>query len=287
MPENTLIPPTNTEGLTQSRHGFYGRFGSGGNVDVSYIQSVMDFDFLNNITLIEDIKGSDKWKVRDLFQRNVDRTRVDDEIIPFLERPDSIKFFAPLALVLLPAANEEVDNELVEVRKENVEDEGAKYTKHSLGDSAAFFEYRDHRAFSKVKWNPNKVKLVAVDGQHRISALKTMLDDERVDPLVTSMNIPILIIGFSKSYNHIEGQHVPSLLDVVRQTFVYINNKSQRINESRSILLNNEDINCLAVQEVIQSAHDNDNNKDDVQFLLKLTNFIPLLIMYTFCRKSL
>lgn len=277
MPNNIPIPPTTGGGLTQSRNGFYGRFGSGGNVDVSYIQTAMDFEFLNNITLIEDIKGSDKWKVRDLFQRNVDRNRVEDDIVPYLKKPDSIKFFAPLALVLLPTTDGEVDKDLIEIEtKENITDEGAVYTQHTLEDKAAFFEYPGHRAFSKVKWNPDKVKLVAVDGQHRISALKMLLDDEKSDPLVTSMNIPILVIGFSKSKNLVEGQHTPSLLDVVRETFVYINNKSQKINESRSILLDNENINCLAVQEVIQSAHDNDNNKDDAT--TKDSSSIPLVM---------
>jgi len=262
MPDNIPQPPTTSGGLSQSKLGFYGRFGSGGNVDVSYIQSVIDFEALNNITLIEDIKGSDKWQVRDLFQRNVDRNRVEDEIVPFLKDPETIKFFAPLALVLLPMTDGEVNKDLVEISDENVKDEGTDYLKHSIGD-AAFFEYKDAPAYSKVKWNPDKVKLVAVDGQHRISALKMLLDDEQRDPLVSNMNIPILIIGFSKSKNLIQGEHLPTLLDVVRQTFVYINNKSQKINESRAILLDNEDINCVAVQEVIQRAHNNDNNKDD------------------------
>jgi len=263
MSNNMPKPPSKIGGLTQSRLGFYGRFGSGGNVDVSYVQTVMDFDFLNNITLIEDIKGSDKWKVRDLFQRNVDRNRVEDEIVPFLKEPDSIKFFAPLALVLLPISDGEVNKELVEISNEDVIEDETTFIKHNLGDTAAFFEHKEVPAYSRVKWNPDKVKLVAVDGQHRISALKMLLDDEQVDPLVSKMNIPILVIGFSKSKNLIEGHYVPSLLDVVRQTFVYINNKSQKINESRAILLDNEDINCLAVQEVIQFAHDNDNNLDD------------------------
>ena len=45
MPEQTTRPPTRVDTLNMVRHGFYGKFGSGGNVEVSYIQSVMDFDF--------------------------------------------------------------------------------------------------------------------------------------------------------------------------------------------------------------------------------------------------
>ena len=257
-------PPIKSGSLTQSRLGFYGKFGSGGNVDISFIQSVMNFDFLNNITLIEDIKGSDKWDVRDLFQRNVDQLRVENDIYPFFKDSETIKFFAPLALVLLPMDKLEINKNLIEINDEDVIEDDTPYIKHSIGDSVDFFECDQAPSFSKVKWNPDKVKLVAVDGQHRISALKMLLDDEKQDPIVQNMNIPILIIGYSKSKNLDENAHVPKLLDVVRQTFVYINNKSQKINESRAILLDNENINSLAVQETIQKAHSNDNNDDDI-----------------------
>ena len=51
---------------------------------------------------------------------------------------------------------------------------------------------------------------------------------------------------------------VPKLLDVVRKTFVYINSKTQKINEARRILLDDEDITCVCTQEVVQIAHSND-----------------------------
>ena len=251
-------PKSQGDKLTQIKDGYYGKFGSGGNVEVSYIQSVMDFEFLNEITLIEDIKGSDKWQVRDLFQRNVDQNRVEDDLIPFFKNEKSIKFFAPLALVLLPMNGSEVNNKLVEIQS----DRSDEYTKHKLGNSVEFNEYEDSAAYSNVKWNPQKIKLVAVDGQHRVTALKMLLHDDQENKLINEMKIPILIIGFSKMHNAAQKSFVPPLLDVVRQTFVYINNKSQKINESRAILLDNEDINCVAVQELVQRAHDNDNEKD-------------------------
>ena len=261
MPEQTTRPPTRVDTLNMVRHGFYGKFGSGGNVEVSYIQSVMDFDFLDEITLIENIKGSDQWDVRDLFQRNVDRHRVDKEIIPFLKDKSSTKFFAPLVLVLLPMEDgEKVSNTLKEI---NSEQPSEGFINHNLGDFIQFAEYVEDSAFSSVKWNREKIKLVAVDGQHRVTALKTILHDDRRDPLVDSMKIPVLLIGFSKSSTPNDSNFVPTLLDEVRKTFVYINNKSQQINESRAILLDNEDINSIAVQEIVQNAHDNDKEANE------------------------
>ena len=46
MPQITPPPNTNNDPLNQQKLGFYGKFGSGGNIEVSYVQSVMNFDFL-------------------------------------------------------------------------------------------------------------------------------------------------------------------------------------------------------------------------------------------------
>jgi len=253
MPQITPPPNTNNDPLNQQKLGFFGKFGSGGNVEVSYVQSVMNFDFLDKISLIENIKGSDRWDVRDLFQRNVDDDRVSNGLIPFFKNPDAIKFFAPLALVLLPVDGEEVDSQLYELEKNTTSD---NYDTYRLNDSYEFNVHKTEPSYSFVKWNDRRVKVVAVDGQHRLSALKRLKDDPKTPDILSHMNIPILILGFSKTPSSTGS--VPKLLDVVRKTFVYINSKTQKINEARRILLDDEDITCVCTQEVVQIAHSND-----------------------------
>ena len=57
---------------------FYGIYGIMGEEDtaVKYLQTAIDIDDLDRLTLVEDISGSEEWSVRDLFQRDVDRDRV-------------------------------------------------------------------------------------------------------------------------------------------------------------------------------------------------------------------
>ena len=256
MPEIIAPPTTNSDPLNQQKLGFYGKFGSGGNIEVSYVQSVMNFDFLDKISLIEEIKGSDRWDVRDLFQRNVDDDRVSNGLIPFFKNPDAIKFFAPLALVLLPIENDEVVSNL------QVLEEGDKdnYDTYRLNDNYEFNVHKTEPSYSFVKWNDRKVKIVAVDGQHRLSALKRLKNDPTAPEILSHMNIPILVLGFSKTPSSTGS--VPKLLDVVRKTFVYINSKTQKINEARRILLDDEDITCVCTQEVVQIAHTNDQKRN-------------------------
>jgi len=268
------LPPINRDKLNQQKLGYFGKFGSGGNVEVTYIQTVLDFDFLDKITLIEHIKGSDRWDVQDLFQRNVDDVRVSKEIFPFFQNSETIKFFAPLALVLLPIDGNEINPQLDELKTKDLSLPEGEYKVHRLSNLYEFHEHVEEPAYSHVKWDDTKVKIVAVDGQHRLSALKRIMKDDPPAPILGHMKIPVILIGFSKTVGDVEGR-VPKLLEVVRQTFVYINSKSQRINESRKILLDNEDLNAVCTQQIVQAAHSNDQN-DSINNIEKTE--IPLMM---------
>jgi len=271
QPPNITLPA-----LNQTMPGFYGEFGHGGNVEVRFIQSVITSDFLSKIKLIEQISGSERWNIKDLFQRNVDHDRVNQEILPYLRDPNRVQFIPPLTLVLLPMGegNNVIDSlEVVEKQEESVDG----YSYNTYGDDEYFKFYdsaQGHHQFASVKWNDSKVNLVAVDGQHRLTAFKTWMDDpDKTDAdRLESMSIPVVILGFSRYSDHFNSA---SLLDVVRNTFVYINSKSQKINESRRILLDDESATCVCTQEVVQYAHQNDQKEfEEID-----TNKIPLMMI--------
>ena len=87
------IPMHQQPALNKELSGFFGKFGRGSNVEVRYLQSVITHEFLSNIKLIEEIDGSDKWNVKDLFQRNVDHDRVENELVPYFKDKSKVKFF--------------------------------------------------------------------------------------------------------------------------------------------------------------------------------------------------
>ena len=64
-----------------------------------------------------------------------------------------------------------------------------------------------------------------------------------------------MVVSFRSVAN---GREPPSVLDVVRSLFVYINTEARPLSESRRILLDDESVNAIAVQELLERAHDND-----------------------------
>src|SRR4051794_38872800 len=98
----TTPPDILLEEYSQKKLGYFGELGAGANARVMFLQTAITRDELDDITLIENIPGSEKWDVRDLFQRDVDKVRVQQSIVPWLQDKSTVKFFNPLTLILLP-----------------------------------------------------------------------------------------------------------------------------------------------------------------------------------------
>ena len=84
-----------------SLSGHYGKLGEG-RYGVRFIQTAVDVRELDKLKLITQLPASEKWPIRNLFQRDINHERVHEEIIPYFLNSNTIKFFNPLTIVLLP-----------------------------------------------------------------------------------------------------------------------------------------------------------------------------------------
>lgn len=257
------IPKTPQNFYNRNKMGIYGNLGQGANADIIFIQTTITRDDLDSITLIKNIPGSEQWDIRDLFQRDVDDVRVEKEIIPYFKDNKKVKYFSPITLILLPM--DEESNIIKHI-------DFIKPIDHKSGEVVKSIErknyykidfYDDSTPFAKIEWNDRKCFLVAIDGQHRLSALHRWKKEVRSS--FSDWKIPVVILNILKVD---EKKESVNLLEIVRNTFVYINSKSERINPAREILLNDESVNAICTQELIQDAHSNDLkeiNKRNIQ----------------------
>lgn len=258
----------------QTIGGVYGEFGSGANTRVFYLQSAIRPTDIDKTTLISDISGSERWEVRDLFQREVDVTRVTKGLLPYLQNPDQVKFFNPLTLTMLPydASSNQILSDMPEVAvtvNPSTNDSPETVTIEMKG----FYRYQhDPNApeWAMLEWNDTRVKLVAIDGQHRLSALKRFARDRRQDSDFQEWSIPVVIIAFRPVEGSAEKR---SILEVVRSIFININTQARKPNRARQILLSDNSITAVAAQELLQVAHVNDLLPDDQ----RVPHKVPLL----------
>jgi hypothetical protein len=251
---NTKLPIGTRIVYNFSKLGIYGELGQGANAKIRFLETVITKDELDNITLISQIPGSETWEVRDLFQRDVDDNRVTNQILPYLKNDTLVKYFNPITLILLPMSDsgKEVLKEIEFISPEISEDSQIKEV-YEKKNYYKFSIFDNDEPLAKIEWNNQKCVLVAIDGQHRISALKRWKSEP--NNKFEDWKIPVIILNIFK-VNKLDD--TANILEVVRKTFRYINTKSEEVNTARDILLNDESVNAICAQELIQFAHEND-----------------------------
>jgi hypothetical protein len=271
MPIITNQKPT----YNQVLHGVFGEFGQGGGAQIFFLQTVIRPKDLDKIALVGDIEGSEKWEVRDLFQRDVDLERVSGGLVPYLLDQNSIKFFNPLTLTFIPPSVGNNSFASVIQTLDTTSEYFGKYEYQCI-DNDGKFRFRhvtDSYENGVVEWNDSETKLVAIDGQHRLSALKNISDDiegrQHID--FDNWSIPVVIFGV-RSIDE-ERTRDQRTLDIIRRTFVYINTEAKAPTETRQILLNDSLVNEICTQEFVQYYHSNDCESEPDPEILPLFVF--------------
>ena len=262
-----FIPPMDK--YKSALGGMYGEFGTGGNVQARYLQIVLQPGDIKQIDLIADIKGSEKWPIQDLFQRIVDNNRVENEIIPYLRNREVVKFFNPISLIALPMDKDNTVFKDFHFLPESDDNE----------NKSVVIEYPDYyklemlqeRRYARFRWDSSKTRIVAIDGQHRLTAMRRIIDsDDSAD--IHQWTIPAVLIVMTKDKSHEESSN---LLEVARKIFLYINENARLVSDNRKILLDDEQPGNIFVQELLQKMHENDS----MEFNNRKSGVPPLLMV--------
>lgn len=255
-------PPVTDRPFNQRLAGVFGEFGAGTGVSALYLQTALEPAQLDDISLISDIEGSERWHVRDLFQRDVDIDRVTNSLLPYLASDDKVKFFNPLTLTPLPWSPDtgSIESAIppLDEAQQRIDGEGND-TWHCLSNGR---HYRirwveGSPEYGVLEWSSVRTRLVAIDGQHRLSGLKRMWKDQASAQRrrLLSWRIPVVIVAFRPQDG---AEDLPSLVEIVRKIFVYINTTAQEVSPARQILLSDELPSAICTQEILERSHEND-----------------------------
>lgn len=253
--------PQRASEFNKSYFGIAGKIGDGANAQIYYLQTTLKMKELIDIQLIQNLPGSEKWGIKSLFQRNVDEVRIngDDGLVKYFKNKNKIKYFNPITLVVLPIENKTPKTVITKL-KEKLDEEfndikGISYTKENYFRLCR--QKENDGSFGKIEWNSDNCDVVAVDGQHRLTALKKIHQDTKgkKEGSIDSWEIPVIFLIVSKKEASMKADN---LIEIIRKIFVYINMKAVRINDKREIILNDESIECICVQEIISKFHENE-----------------------------
>ncbi len=155
---------------------------------IPYFQISMTFtDAANCLRLVNEMPGSAamNWKIEELFQRDIDWGRVEGKIVPYLKKQTEPQFFNSLTIALLPIRSDKLGTfdpkEHWHAPSLDGEDQFATGTVRHFGPItcgywANWSEPSDDNArLGQLCWNTEQICGVAIDGQHRLAAIKQVV----------------------------------------------------------------------------------------------------------------
>lgn len=251
------LPPIEKDPLNLKLTGACGEFGAGAGVQAFYLQTTIEPQMLDQISMIRDIEGSERWPVPDLFQREVDTERITTKLLPYLKSDDKVKFFNPLTLTLLPMEENRPSHIAAEIPhlEASTSDFGGQTCREYRRQDLYLAREFPGSNYGEIRWNGLRVKVVAIDGQHRLAALKRQWHDPQGPGGLETWRIPAVVVLFRDAGTE---DRLPGLVEVIRKIFVYINTTAQQVNPARAILLSDESPSAVCTQELLETFHQND-----------------------------
>jgi hypothetical protein len=271
-----LLPTANTEEDTRDYnlpiYGQKGEYSLSAAVKVPYFMALMDLKRVTKeLKTHEEVSPSleTNYNLVELFQRNIDPERVQKEIVDgYLKNPNKLKFFNSLTIVLLP---KEPSGRIVkDFEPYPNNDPEIPYQHGNAFDQ--FFDNKEWErqvfggvqfvttqtaALSRLRWDAKRVDAVAVDGQHRLKALKLWMEkknNELVD-VEKSTRIPIifLLLHESAGFKAASGNN-SGIKAIAREIFSDLNKNAREVDMATQIILDDRSVASCCVRSLITDS---------------------------------
>jgi hypothetical protein len=263
-------------------YGLTGTYTLSEGVALPYFSALLEVDrAIDELRIAEQVPPTleTQWSLKELFQREIDETRVKNDIIKgYLLDPKKLKFFNAITIVLMPKSSdgrildtfdesEPIDSPSIPWDSSDIEDaqwnqEGAKIKNFggvqfvSIGLSA------------RLRWDEDRVLAVAVDGQHRLWALRTFREDPkfrggtlRSTERLTKIPVIFILLHSEAGFQNNQDQTDYSIRGISRELFTDLNKNAKTVDRARELILDDRSINARCVRTLLteKTAQDNSN----------------------------
>ena len=232
----------------------FGRY-SHSHFEVPYFQVSMSFgDISTYLKLVSEMPGASamNWRVEELFQRDIDWGRVTRKIVPYLKQQEQPHFFNSLTIALLPIRNGSIaDYSAREFHPPALDNEQDLEVRHfgplSCGYWQAWTQPEDDNArLGQLCWNTQEVCGVAIDGQHRLAAIKEL------GATTGTSSVPVILVVLHPTLGYV-GNGIAAVIATLRRLFIDLNKHAQKVSRARQILLDDRDPSSICVRAFIGS----------------------------------
>jgi hypothetical protein len=242
--------------------GVYGHFKTTQSFSLHYLLTSIRTDRLDWLETASDVLDIKSINFEGIVQRDINYVRVQKEIIEkYLEKgKDRVIFFPPLMVTLYGMNGESPITKYTTVESQ-MEDERylVTYDKNRFQTELPIAEYQTahfviynkqqyfyHNYAATLRYNTEKVRLVVLDGQHRLTALKMLIENGDKD-IVAEIDLPICIFFAPDA---ISGKSQETLSEDMRELFVTINKEAKEVSGHFLWLLKDKSLAAMCVRSL-------------------------------------
>lgn len=193
--------------------------------------------------------------IEELFQRDLDANRVETQIVPYLKR-QGVKFFNALTVALLPLDAEHCVLDSFPEGDENApEPEGDPSATILQIGPVRIYQNIQLQSLGRICWNKQLVAPMVVDGQHRLSAIRHLLDDQDYlgRPGLSKTEIPVIFLVLDKRAGFEQTHEDESVIRAVRAIFVDLNKHAVPVSQTRNLLLDDRSVEAVCMRAMINT----------------------------------
>ena len=276
---------TRAEPWNFTKHGTYGVFVTADSIPIEYLQTSFRPDELIRLSLARDVRQKN-LDFEMLMQRDLDEDRAENTLTKYLVPRGSDRassgshsvFFPPLLIACVPSFNSEILNNYPDEVTVNEVEDGRLIRRWGdmfqldfitedpvdpyeleivgTGESISVDVTDVEAKFNISQRTEPGVKLIAIDGQHRLWALRHLSDDTRNRDMVSKLVVPVCVLFSTATSEAVANRYqqsgVSEILDVpktFRKVFVDVNSKAESVGAHTNILLDDMNVGSLIVRE--------------------------------------
>lgn len=311
---------SNNEGKARFNKPLYGLTGTytlSEGIALPYFMALVEINrAIDELKIAEQIPASldTQWSLKELFQRDIDEKRVEDDIVKgYLLDPKKLKFFNAITIVLMP---KDTEGKIIDHFDNSVEsspppipwdgtDPDDKQWNHSEAKVANFggVQFISIGMSARLRWDEDRVLAVAVDGQHRLWALRTFREDQkfrggtlRTAEQQTKIPILFILLNPDAGFQNLQSEAEYSIRGIARELFTDLNKNAKTVDKARELILDDKSINARCVRTLVTGTTgldskdrlplslirwQDDQNKFDTSYYLNSLVHLDSLILAT------
>ena len=186
------------------------------------------------------------WNLDELFQRDIDFARVRRMVSQYLNPSvERAQFFNSITVVLVP--DDEKKDAFVTPESDDSYDKSLALGPILItSDKDAPFPVK---SFGTLSWNRDQVSAVAIDGQHRLSAIKQFHNLHKKEKSAEStVSVIFIVIDKALGFSAVSKSEK---LKIMRSLFIDLNKHAVPVSKIRNLLLDDRDPASRFVRQLV------------------------------------